>query len=545
MTSARVRLIRLLDRGFYPIELPPPFRTKNYSTVQSSLTPPNNYHGSTTFFDGATFRGPLRTFGVINPISYLLLSRFIADNWTDISSVFRLSACSGSRPKFPALSAQGRAIETASLASKRQSQRHLASSYPVILSLDVNRYYGSIYTHSIPWAVLGKQEAKRRHRAGTLSGHWSDTLDKLVRNCNQRQTVGLAIGPDTSRIVSELILSRLDCELTATGSGLTSSQIYHNIDDYQIGCSGIGEAEDAQSRFVRTVSRYELRLNDFKTSVDHGISFTPSNFQRHFDILRGQHGSNFVEHLFEILYTQIPLHPNTNVLGYALKRFARKLARNSERNLVREYLQRLIFAAPHQARWVLPLLLGIYRTEGINAEIRRIISWGVETCARRNDVGSLLWFLYAAIFLRIRLSGILCSQCFGVSNELVDLVLFHGRHEGIFSFKLADMRQRYSGNDFTSAAWLPIYEVGRRGWDTSASFSKIGTPDDSNGLYEHLRLQGVEFYVTDPEQYEVEAFSGWHLTQQQFESGEDNLGEMGDWDHDFAYFAGDGWENYE
>lgn len=498
MTSASTRLIRLLDRGFYPVELPPPFKTRNYSQVRNSLTPPNNYYGSTTFFDGATFRGALRTFGVINPASYLLLSRFIADNWSRIVAIYRLSGCSGSRPKFPALAATGRAIETASLATKRQSQRHLASSYPVILGLDINRFYGSIYTHSIPWSVLGKQEAKLRHHARTLNGHWSDTLDRLVRNCNQQQTVGLAIGPDTSRIVSELILSRIDVELTAIRSGLSSPQIYHNIDDYQIGCLGVGEAEDAQSRFVRTVSRYELRLNDFKTSVEHGISFAPSNFQRHFDVLSRQRGSNFVEHFFEILYTQIPIHPNTNVVGYALKRFARKLARNSERDLVREYLQRLIFAAPHQARWVLPLLLGIYRTEGVNGEIRRLVSWGVETCARRNDVGSLLWYLYAAIFLRIRLSATLCSQCFGMSNELVDLMLFHGRNETLFNFNLAEMRHRYQSNDLASAAWIPIYEVGRRGWDTSASFTKIGAADDQGGMYEHLRLQNVEFYPGYP-----------------------------------------------
>ena len=545
MTSARTRLIRLLDRGFYPVELPPPFKTRNYSQAQTSLTPPNGYYGSTTFFDGATFRGPLRTFGVINPVSYLLLSRFIADNWTNIVSVYRQSGCSGSRPKFPPLGADGRAIEMASLASKRQSQRHLASAYPVILGLDINRFYGSIYTHSIPWSVLDKEAAKQRHRAGTLSGHWSDSLDRLVRNCNQRQTVGLAIGPDTSRIVSELLLSRLDVELTATGSGLTSSQIYHNIDDYQIGCPGVGEAEDAQSRFVRTVSRYELRLNDFKTSVDHGISFAPSNFQRHFDTLGDQHGRNFVEHFFEILYSQVPDHPNTNVVGYALKRFARRLARNPERDLVREYLQRLIFAAPHQARWILPLLLGIYRFQGVNSEVRRLISWGVETCARRNDVGSLLWYLYAAIFLRIRLTAALCSQCFGMSNEMVDLVLFHGRDESLFSFSLADMRRRYRSNDLKSSAWLPIYEVGRRGWDSSPSFAKIGTGDDAGGLYEHLRLQNVEFYITDPERFNVEAFEGWRLTEEIFEEDEDEDGGSGDWDYNFTQFHGGGFENYD
>ncbi len=543
MTSRNNRLTRLLDRGFYPVELPPPFRTVGFSSIHSSLVPPPRYHGSTTFYDGATFRGPLRTFGVINPVNFLLLSQFIADRWTEIVDIYKLSRCSGSRPKFPKLSSPGRAIETASLASKRKSQRHLASSFPVILSLDINRFYGSIYTHSIPWAVLGKDQAKLMLRSGNLSGHWSDTLDMLVRNCNQGQTIGLAIGPDTSRILSEIILSRIDAELTATGSGLSSQQIYHNIDDYQFGCLGVGNAEDTQSRFVRTVSRYELRLNDFKTSVDHGISFSPSNFQRHFDVLSDQSGANFVEHFFEILYTQIPLHPNTNVVGYALKRFARKLSRNSERDLVREYLQRLIFAAPHQARWILPLLLGVYSVLGVNSEVRRLIAWGIETCARRNDVGSLLWYLYAAIYLRVRVTTALCTQCFGMSNELVDLVLCHGRDAGLFSFEERDLRVRYAGSDFASPAWLPLYEIGRRGWDTTQAFNKIGTGDDPNGLYAHLRDQGVEFYDTRQARFEVTAFDGWNLTQDDFEGGEDpvlpvpfGLPGWGDWEDD--------WENY-
>lgn len=535
----------MLDKGFYPVELPPPFKTRNFSNVKDSLRPPNNYFGSTTFFDGATFRGPLRTFGVINPASYLLLSRFIAEHWSDISGVFDLSRCSGTRPTFPPLGAEGRAIETASLASKRKSQRHLASVYPVILGLDINRFYGSIYTHSVPWSVLGKQEAKKRHRNRTLQGHWSDTLDKLVRNCNQQQTVGIPIGPDTSRIISELILSRIDAELTSVGSGLASPQIYHNIDDYQIGCMALGESENAQSRFVRTISRYELRLNDFKTSVDHGLSFAPSNFQRHFDCLDQQRDRNFVEHFFEILYAQVPLHPNTNVLGYAIKRFARNLARNKERGLVREYLQRLVFAVPHQARWILPLLLGIYRAEGLNAEVRRIIGWGIETCVRRNDVGSLLWFLYAAIFLDMRLAGALCNLCIGMSNELVDLVLYHGRSAGLFSFNLSEMRSRYRSNDFGSSAWLPIYEVGRRGWDASPSFSKFGTADDPNDLYQHLSNHGVEFYITDQDHFEVSAFDGWRLAQAYFESEEYDSEFQGDMELNVRYLGHGQWDNYE
>lgn len=544
MPSSRTRLVRLLDRGFYPVELPPPFETKNFSSIIRSFTPTDGYSGSTTFFDGATFRGTLRTFGVINPINYFLLSNFIAINWEEISKVFILSRCSGSRPKFPTISASGRAIEAASLATKRKNQQHLASSFPIIIGLDINRFYGSIYTHSIPWAVLGKEEAKRRFRAGRLSGHWSDKLDRFVRNSNQRQTVGIAIGPDTSRIISEIILSRIDADLCAKGSGINSSQVYHNIDDYQIGGFDIGETEKYQSQFVRNIAKFELRLNDFKITLDHGLNFAPSNFQRNFDILQERRGRNFVEHFFEILYDQIPKHANSNVTGYALKRFAKALAVNSEKQLTKEYLQRLLFAAPHHARWIFPILLGIYKYVGVTSELKRIIPWGVEICSRRNDVGSLLWFLYAAIFLRIKLNKSTCIFAFGITNELVDIMLYHGRSEGLFAFPVVDMRARYNDLDLQSPAWLPIYEINRRGWDLSSAFTKIGTADDKDNYYDQLRSNGVEFYQSDSKFFSVEAFEGWNVTQDDFrkmpnQSGREMAAFWDDFDDSYE------WENYD
>ncbi len=359
MPTANTRLTRLLKYGFYPVELPPPFSTNRYDTIQNIFSPPREYYGSTMFFDGANFNGDLRTFGIINPVSYFLLAQFLATNWPDISKIFKLSYCSGARPKFPNTKAIGRAIEEAPIIKNRQNQQHLSSSFPIILSLDINRFYQSIYTHSIPWAVLGKELAKQKYRDRTLRTEWSDKLDYLVRNCNQRQTIGIPIGPDTSRIISELILSRIDSELVKSNNGIRSGQIFHVIDDYKIGVFDHSAAERAKSEFIRTISRYELRLNDFKTSIDHGFEDAPSNFQREFDVLKGKREADFVEHFFEILFNKILEYPQRNVLGHSIKRFARRLASNSARDLVQEYLQRTIFAAPHQARWVFPVLLGI------------------------------------------------------------------------------------------------------------------------------------------------------------------------------------------
>ena len=517
MPSASTRLNRILHRGFYPAELPPTFRTKRFNRHSLALTSSPKYSGSTLFFDGATYRGTLRTFGVINPINYFLLSKFLAHQWSDISKVYRMSMSSGEKPTFSTNTSSERGIDRQTLTSKRKRQHHMASNFPIVLSLDINRFYGSIYTHSIPWAILGKREAKRRLARKTLKNHWSDELDTLVRNCNQSQTVGVPIGPDTSRIVSEIILSRIDADLTAPATDVSHSRVFHNIDDYQIGAFDQSEVESAQSQFVRTISRYELRLNDSKTSVDHGMKFSPTNFQVHFDVLEGKDGKKFVEHLFDILYSQIPLHPDLNVLGYALKGFALDLARNKEISLVREYLQRLIFATSHQARWILPLLLGIYRKQGVDREVTRLLYWGIETCSRRNDIGSLLWFMYSSIFLGVKLDRSTCGQCFGMSNGLVDLMLYHGTHLGLFSFPINEMRTRYRTSDFKSEGWLPLYEVERRNWDNSEVFRKCGTRYDQDNYYSILQRRNVEFYLAEKNVFQVEAFEGWNLKQSYFE----------------------------
>lgn len=186
----------------------------------------------------------------------------------------------------------------------------------------------------------------------------------------------------------------------------------------------------------------------------------------------------------------------------------------SEGPLVANYLQRLLFATPAQARFILPLLLVIYERDGLDLpKVSRLIDWGIDTSARRGDAATVLWFLYAAIFLKVRLKAQTCTACIGVSCELVDLVLIHGKVLGLFNPAVADLRRRYKPVDFTSAAWLPLYEVQRNGWDNSPAFSKLGTAADSGRYYEHLGDKGVEFYASAPSLFTKEAFHDWDLGQ--------------------------------
>jgi hypothetical protein len=82
-----------------------------------------------------------------------------------------------------------------------------------LISADIQNFYPSIYTHSIPWAIHGKATAKQRMGDPHLYGN---RLDKSTAGCQEGQTVGVAIGPDTSLIVAECLLAAVERELTIT-----------------------------------------------------------------------------------------------------------------------------------------------------------------------------------------------------------------------------------------------------------------------------------------------------------------------------------------
>ena len=99
------------------------------------------------------------------------------------------------------------------------------------------------------------------------------------------------------------------------------------------------EAEIVQSAFIKIIQKYELRLNDFKTDLKQGLTYAPKNWQREFDNVRQLHGLAAVEVFFDCLYRLTQQQTGSNVVGYALKRFARQLASNAERQKIAEYLQ--------------------------------------------------------------------------------------------------------------------------------------------------------------------------------------------------------------
>ena len=119
--------------------------------------------------------------------------------------------------------------------------------------MPVSRYYSTIYTHTIPWALHSKVRAKV-DRSDKLCGN---VIDKCVRNTQDKQTLGIPTGPDTSLIISEIIGTAMDIRLSNELKDIKLNG-YRYIDDYYLFFSNWAQAEQATSKIHSTAKHFEL-----------------------------------------------------------------------------------------------------------------------------------------------------------------------------------------------------------------------------------------------------------------------------------------------
>lgn len=100
--------------------------------------------------------------------------------------------------------------------------------YDAMVQIDVSKCFDSIYTHSLPWAVLGKDQTKFKLEDSKRT--FGGRFDALMQNLNHKETNGIVIGPEFSRIFAEIILQSVDVELLKQ---LAKANLRHKV-DYEI-----------------------------------------------------------------------------------------------------------------------------------------------------------------------------------------------------------------------------------------------------------------------------------------------------------------------
>jgi Reverse transcriptase (RNA-dependent DNA polymerase) len=129
-----------------------------------------------------------------------------------------------------------------------------------LVKVDIAQCFPSIYSHSIPWALHTKSQSKSKSKPLNLVG---DFLDKITQCVRDKQTNGLLIGPHASNVISEIILTEIDCQLETTGF----TNFHRHIDDYSFYAKDIEQAELFIKKLGLFLRGYEMAINDKKTEI--------------------------------------------------------------------------------------------------------------------------------------------------------------------------------------------------------------------------------------------------------------------------------------
>jgi hypothetical protein len=196
-----------------------------------------------------------RVLSIPNPFHQTLLCGEVARNWKALQTFCEGSQISLSVPRTSTTRALQSTKEISAVTTER-ALRSVGKRY--LLKADFARYYPSIYTHSIPWALHGKQNARAQK---SLFGN---AIDTRLRDTQDRQTGGIPIGPDTSFLIGEVIGSAIDIELQKCIGDLRGVRF---IDDIYLYFETLMEAEVALSQLHRVAKNFELEIHDQKTEI--------------------------------------------------------------------------------------------------------------------------------------------------------------------------------------------------------------------------------------------------------------------------------------
>lgn len=217
---------------------------------------------------------------------------------------------------------------------------------------DISNCFPSIYSHSISWALVGKNEAKQKSK--TSDKHeWYNQLDFYTRNLKHGETNGLLIGPHSSNLISEIILISVDNELTSHGF-----KFVRNIDDYTCYVETYEEAERFFMCLSEELKKYELTLNNKKskiiplplasvknwvTKLNH-FNFTNTYIVNNKEAIRVKELKGFLDFAIELMLDE---GSDASIVNYAIKIISNKhLDKNAKDYFVKQ-IHHLVLLYPY------------------------------------------------------------------------------------------------------------------------------------------------------------------------------------------------------
>lgn len=485
-----------LTKGFLPKEFPSLFDSSDliksigYKDDVFKSDPKVSRPTKTSIPKSGGFR---RSITMPNPKHYSLLVKFLAKHSNQIESFYNVSKISMS--KAISKNNSSRAIVNEynfEQVMQEQITKGFASRF--LLKADVSKFYNTIYTHSIPWAIHTKDVSKR-DRTDSL---WGNELDRLVRNMQDGQTLGIPIGPDASRVISELIGVALDRSIQASESEINGMRF---IDDFFFFVDSASEAENLDLKINRALSEFELTTNENKSSIQAmPVSIESLQLQtiRHYKIRKNPPEQKLdIVHLYNIAIDVHKNHPDENSFHYFLTKVMPIKIHEDNWNILESILLQISICEPKSITVVSKILIS-YKSYGYTLNLGHIKTAFLKVAKRGidNNFGyEICWSFWVLSQLGIAIN----EEITGLSNindSMAILSVLTARDKGIYLGKLdTNHWETIITNDgLYDSSWMLCYEAENRGWLTNQNGINAVSQDQ---YFKKLKASGVSFLNMD------------------------------------------------
>ena len=202
----------------------------------------------------------------------------------------------------------------------------LALKFNCVLITDITDCYGSIYTHSIAWALHDKDVARanRTIKPPTIIGC---IIDDIIQAMSYRQTNGIPQGSVLMDFIAEMVLGYADMELSnkIQNNHITFEyQILRYRDDYRIFAQTQENAVILAKLLSETLSELNLKLNTQKTLISNDIIREVIKPDKLYWNEISHEGTSLQKQLLRI-YSLSEKYPNSGSLSTALSKFIDKI----------------------------------------------------------------------------------------------------------------------------------------------------------------------------------------------------------------------------
>ena len=492
-----VSVVDLVGRGYFPKELPPPFSTKTLGDLVSrnpslslySLGGPREFRlARHSLFRAGSLR---RQLAVPNPVPYLELAQLLAFNWTDIEKQCQKSSVSLS--KLDIASTDRAVVAKIPFSERSFHQASVRASSRYLLKADVTNCYPSVYTHSISWALHTKARAKVNRRNRGLLGN---AIDKLVRDGQHGQTMGIPVGPDTSFVIAEMLLSSVD---EAFCSMLNKEKLnvdgHRSYDDFEFGFTRRADAESAAAFLQKAMSEYELQLNANKTAIiELPVPLEPTwvseiRMFRFSDKTSSWDINRYFDRAFELS----TLHSDANVLKYAIQRLRSIEVSSNEWTLLENHLLQCAMVEPSSLPAVVDHLHYYYdQSFPLNlSRVENVFNILMKLHSPLSHGSEIAWALWGCLLFQLSIDKDVSAALIRMEDPFVSLLLLHAQDIGLTKKRIGNSQWRryFNIRSLREEMWPLAYEANIQGWATTQSDYVSKDP-----TFGYLKANKVSFY---------------------------------------------------